>query len=300
MIFISLLIHFISYILLNEVKRTDKKSDNQQKIKVKFVKKPISKKDSIKKNKKEDPALKQIIESKLAKTLPPEKSSYLGAQDHIAKKPMKTKKNLFTKNQKTPITKKQIKDKNIEKKAEKNHKRKPNVPKSKKSIAAKTLKKAPKARLDKNSNSTSKSYTSYLQNSFDLLNSKNNNPYRDYIDDDTIEDGDVIDLSTKEYRYIGYFTNLRRAIELAWVYPAIAVRRGNQGKVILKFTIHKNGKVSNIELLSSSGYQVLDKSIMDAIKLAGPFPPLPKSFQKSNLTISGSFTYLLSNYAGGN
>lgn len=121
--------------------------------------------------------------------------------------------------------------------------------------------------------------------------------YQDFVDE-RLEEGDRIDLNTADYRYIGYFTSMRKAIELVWNYPYDAVRRGLHGEVGLEFVIAKDGHVSKIRVVASSGHPILDDAIVEAIKLASPFSPLPDGFAKDKLLITGSFRYVLTNYAG--
>ena len=70
------------------------------------------------------------------------------------------------------------------------------------------------------------------------------------------------------------------------------MRRGLHGNVFLKFTILKNGKISRVAVLDSSGHKILDHAVVDAIKLAAPFAPLPHSFGQ-RLKIKGTFRYTL-------
>ena len=116
--------------------------------------------------------------------------------------------------------------------------------------------------------------------------------YQDFIDEKVTE-GDRIDINTSEYRYIGYFTSMRKAIELVWNYPLDAARKGEQGEVGLEFIIGKDGHVTQVRVLRSSGYLILDQAIMEAIKLASPFSPLPDGFGKTRLVVTGSFRYIL-------
>lgn len=119
--------------------------------------------------------------------------------------------------------------------------------------------------------------------------------YQDYVDDH-IQEGDRIDINTTEYRFIGYFTNMRKAIELVWNYPVEASRKGMQGEVGLEFAINRDGKASNVRVIKSSGYELLDRAIIDAIQLASPFAPLPEGFGKQRILVTGSFRYVLSAY----
>jgi periplasmic protein TonB len=49
-------------------------------------------------------------------------------------------------------------------------------------------------------------------------------------------------------------------------YPMIARKRGYQGDVVLKVLINKQGKVLDLMVFSSSGYSILDKTAVAAVK----------------------------------
>lgn len=49
-------------------------------------------------------------------------------------------------------------------------------------------------------------------------------------------------------------------------YPAIAIKRNLQGTAIIKINIKGNGEVQSFEMLQSTGHQVLDTAVLDAIK----------------------------------
>jgi len=139
-------------------------------------------------------------------------------------------------------------------------------------------------------------YEEFLKDSFSNLQGQINAGYRDYIDRD-IEEGEFINLNTSEYRYIHYFSKLRRAIQLVWNYPLAASRRGIQGTVELEFIILPDGRSTRVQLRRSSGFAVLDNEIIKAIQKASPFSPLPKDFPKKTLPIKASFRYLLQKYS---
>lgn len=121
--------------------------------------------------------------------------------------------------------------------------------------------------------------------------------YQDYVDEE-VEVGERVDLNTTNFRYLGYFTTIRKAFEMVWVYPSEAVQRGLQGEVKVEFTIQKDGKVSRIRVVASSGHRILDEAVVDALRAASPFSPLPSGMQKEKLTVVGSFRYVLTTYAG--
>ena len=55
-------------------------------------------------------------------------------------------------------------------------------------------------------------------------------------------------------------------------YPKIALKRGYEGILKLKILISKNGEVSDIKVIKSSGYIILDKSGIDAAKKSRFYP----------------------------
>jgi len=57
--------------------------------------------------------------------------------------------------------------------------------------------------------------------------------------------------------------------------------------------IEKDGRVSRVRIVQSSGYTSLDENMVKTIKLASPFAPLPKTWGKERLVVTGSFHYIL-------
>ena len=134
-----------------------------------------------------------------------------------------------------------------------------------------------------------------MPQSIDLADSRRAG-YQDYVDEN-IDIGDSIDLNTTDYRYIGYFSGLRRAFDMVWSYPSEAARRGIAGSVVVRFTILKTGKLKYAKIVDSSSYEILDAAVIEALELAAPYDPLPEGFDKDKLTVTGSFKYVLSGFA---
>lgn len=61
------------------------------------------------------------------------------------------------------------------------------------------------------------------------------------------------------------------------IYPRLAIKRELQGDVSVKVTVSSEGKPTNIEILKSSGHDLLDRAAIDA--MAGwRFLPRPTSY----------------------
>jgi protein TonB len=100
-----------------------------------------------------------------------------------------------------------------------------------------------------------------------------------------------IAFDVKGFKYDGYMMRLKDKIEGIWQYPSDAATRGIYGDLYLSFTIRKNGSLSKVELVRTSGYRSLDEAAMKALKDAAPYWPLPEDWKEEELTIKGHFIY---------
>jgi len=75
-------------------------------------------------------------------------------------------------------------------------------------------------------------------------------------------------------------------IEKSKRYPGWAMDAGLEGKVIVRFTILRDGKLSeHPRLVRSSGAKILDNAAIAAIRSAAPFPALPDSLSQERLQV---------------
>jgi TonB family protein len=69
------------------------------------------------------------------------------------------------------------------------------------------------------------------------------------------------------------------------------IRTGMSGVVTIRFTIHRDGRISNIEILKSSGIPPYDYAARKAIELSSPLNPLPKDFPNQTERVTCMFYY---------
>ena len=98
-------------------------------------------------------------------------------------------------------------------------------------------------------------------------------------------------LDSRDPRYVSYNTAVKQAIELEWVYPDVALRHGLEGKLVLAFTILRNGQLEAVHVIRSSGFSALDQEAIRAVQTAAPFRPLPPWIGK-RLDIMATFEYV--------
>ncbi len=238
-----------------------------------------------------DKHAKKILEVNQKKTAPPKAASRLGHNDHSTDKETKIDKKIARKKA-ADAGQKGNQGKSTTKSQKRHGPNEALIADLKKKLLTSP---SSKIEISTSENQRRKKFEAILPKRGDLIGQINKG-YQDYIEDE-VEIGDAIDMNTVEYKYISYFTHMRKAIELAWSYPAVAVRSGMQGAVRVQFIIQKNGKTRRLRVLSSSGYRILDRAIVEAIKDASPLPPLPERFEKKQLLITGSFEYVLNSFA---
>jgi protein TonB len=86
-----------------------------------------------------------------------------------------------------------------------------------------------------------------------------------------------------------YLVYLKERILKFWRTPGGA--KDLKGHVDMAFTVKRDGKVSNIQVMSSSGYTLLDQGVMAAINRAAPFRPIPEKIREKKLLLLGTFSY---------
>lgn len=304
-ILLSLLIHVISITELPDSRQNPllpaPRTKSEQQVKVNIVQKPK------KLEPKPDADARKILEAPLAPTEAPKAPSRLGAQDHIAEKETRISNELprpkaadpglmgqDMKTQKPQVARPKVEKRETPQTMTLTPDRVPPDAKGKRSLTSPDgtvvlPDAAPRAK-------PRNKYETLIPTQKEMANQVAVG-YQDFVDDD-VDVGDRVDMNTTNFRFLGYFTGLRKDIEMVWTYPPEGSRRGLQGVVRVEFTIRKNGEVSRIKILDTSGHKILDDAVVEAIKLAQPFSPLPPGYSKDKLTVVGSFTYVLTTYAG--
>ena len=63
------------------------------------------------------------------------------------------------------------------------------------------------------------------------------------------------------------------------------------GETLVKYTIQRDGRITDVEIERSSGYFALDQTAQRAVMLTGTLPPLPGQFTEPSLTVHLIFRY---------
>ena len=75
-------------------------------------------------------------------------------------------------------------------------------------------------------------------------------------------------------------------IRSAWVW-----HQGATGRVLVKFTIQRDGRTTGYEVERGSGSDALDLAALRAVAQTRTLPPLPSQFPNPTLTVHLNFEY---------
>lgn len=79
---------------------------------------------------------------------------------------------------------------------------------------------------------------------------------------------------------------VRKKIESKKRYPLAARKSRTEGRVGVKMTILKDGRLERIEITESSGYVILDKAALESVRRAAPFPSLPEAVERKRVQMN--------------
>ncbi len=103
------------------------------------------------------------------------------------------------------------------------------------------------------------------------------------LDDETRISGDqprvrrLTAASAKQSVDAAYLLDWRRRLEAVGnqYYPEASVRYGMYGDLRMLVVIRQDGSLEDIQVLSSSGYAVLDEAAIKIVRMAAPYSPFP-------------------------
>lgn len=88
-----------------------------------------------------------------------------------------------------------------------------------------------------------------------------------------------------------YLAKVKNKIEKNKVYPKVAKRLNQTGKVIVSFDILKDGKVTNIKIINKSKFEKLDEASIELLTNIGFFESIPNELNKTVWNIQIPINY---------
>lgn len=88
-----------------------------------------------------------------------------------------------------------------------------------------------------------------------------------------------------------YLSKVKAKIEKNKVYPKIAKKLNQTGKVLVSFDILKDGKVTNIKIINKSKFEKLDEASIELLTNIGFFEAIPNELNKTVWNIQIPINY---------
>ncbi len=108
-----------------------------------------------------------------------------------------------------------------------------------------------------------------------------------------VEIGDTVWLNLQDDLLISFFLRFHNQVERVWNYPTEAAVNGIEGTLELLIIVDKGGELLDVDLIRTSGSDVLDFEAIQAIYRAAPFGPLTKYYPHDDLKIKAHFRYMI-------
>ena len=101
-----------------------------------------------------------------------------------------------------------------------------------------------------------------------------------------------LSFETQWYDWGDYAQSMVSRIRVNWYanMPQL-IRTGIAGVVTIRFTIQRDGRITDVTLVSSSGHPPYDFAARKAIELSSPLNPLPQDFPNPNERVTAMFYY---------
>ena len=97
-----------------------------------------------------------------------------------------------------------------------------------------------------------------------------------------VPNGDAIGLEQARVKYQDAVATL---LVRAKRYPERAIKRHMTGEGKIRIAIASDGTVSDVEVLQSTGSDILDEELQAMVDRASPFPPFPEDLKKTSLAL---------------
>ena len=102
----------------------------------------------------------------------------------------------------------------------------------------------------------------------------------------------VILSDTHGYNFEKYLDGLTQQVRTKWFsgMPDSA-RQGQKGRVVITFTVVRDGTIQDLRIVAASGTESLDQAATAAVQSASPFSQLPADFSDNRIVVQFAFSY---------
>jgi protein TonB len=105
------------------------------------------------------------------------------------------------------------------------------------------------------------------------------------------EEGEAKFLNTDDIQFGSFLRRFETAVYGVWSYPREATKLGIEGITPVRITFTRKGDIELVEVLKSSGSDILDNEVLRALHHIGPLGSLPKGYTKDKFYLIAYFHY---------
>ncbi|MGH7742714.1 MAG: TonB C-terminal domain-containing protein [Candidatus Eiseniibacteriota bacterium] len=99
-----------------------------------------------------------------------------------------------------------------------------------------------------------------------------------------------VQVDAKDFEFTYYLMLVRNRVAQNWAPPA-GIGAGAGIQAVAFFQIARDGSVHDLKLESGSGLEYFDRSVLRAVALSDPLPPLPLGFTGATLGVHFGFSW---------
>lgn len=112
------------------------------------------------------------------------------------------------------------------------------------------------------------------------------------VEQETIEPEEVDEEFKKSL--LRYQDTIKQKIQEEKRYPRWALRIGHEGITQIVFNVLSSGRVDDLRLKQSSGFEELDKEALDAVRRASPFLSFPEKLNENEIQVEIDIIFRIS------
>lgn len=90
-----------------------------------------------------------------------------------------------------------------------------------------------------------------------------------------------------------YLYGLRKLIESRKVYPALARRNGETGRVVIGLLVHRGGEIEKLTIRQASSSDRLNQAALEAVSGIKRYEPFPEAISSASLEVEVPIEYSL-------
>jgi len=104
-----------------------------------------------------------------------------------------------------------------------------------------------------------------------------------------LEDGAAIQFDSRGVDFGPWLRRFRAQVRSNWFVPQVAMV--SHGRVVLQFFVHRDGRLSDVQVVAPSNVDAFNTSAYNAIRLSNPTLPLPDEYPVDRVQFTVTFFY---------